>query len=208
MPLHEQYIFAFLHRPHLEGPQALQGYVPCHKVAGGSANYKGIGDPAAYKAMGASGVTIATGLDLGQTDAATLSQYGLDAGIINFVRPYLGLKKDAALHKLHNLPLTISPETATALDNAVHAGYLHRYVIPAYNKAAIQPFADLPKQAQAVIFSLCFQKGCTGVRKDWPKVWNFLALQDWPAAADELLHGFTQYAKRRAVEGRELMELC
>lgn len=208
MPLQQNYIFAFLHRDHLEGPQALHGYIPCHKVAGGTANYRGIGDPAAFIAMGASGVTFATGVDLGQTDITTLTNYGLDAGIINFVYPYLGLKKQAALQKLHALPLTVSQDIANQVDRAVHAGYLHRYVIPAYDKAAQKPFANLPKQAQAVIFSLCFQKGCTGVRKDWPKVWNHLIQQDWPSAAKELLHGFSQYASRRAVEGRELMELC
>lgn len=208
MPLHINYIRAFLNRPGVEGPQALQGYIPCYKNAGGSANYKGTGDPAAYRAMGASGVTLATGVDLGQTNAATLAAYGLDAGIINFMRPYLGLKKQAALEKLHQVPLTVSPQTAAALDNAVHTGYLHKNVIPAYNKAAVSPFADLPKQAQAVIMSICFQKGVSGTRNTAPETWKHLCVCDWQAASDELIHGFKQYASRRAIEGRLLREVC
>lgn len=214
------YISDFLTR--VEGPRQRRGYVPSNRRSDGKGrNYIGpagtdplgvqfpsTGDPGAFTAMGASGVTIATGCDLGQTDAATLRGYGLAEEIIRQFTPYLGLRKSAALNKLFAAPLVISKADATATDHAVHAGYLNRYVRPAYDRASSVPFDALPKQAQAVIFSCCFQKGCTGVRRDWPKTWACFITQNWCAAADELLHGFRQYAQRRAIEGRLLKELC
>lgn len=158
--------------------------------------------------MGASGVTIATGCDLGQTNAETLRAYGLADGIIWRFEPYISRKKSAALNKLFIDPLEISEVDAVATDHAVHNGYLSRYVRPAYDKASSIPFDDLPPQAQAVIFSCCFQKGCGGVQRDWPKTWHYFVKHDWCAAANELLHGFKQYAQRRAIEGKLLKELC
>lgn len=206
----------------VEGPRQRRGYVPSNRRSDGKGrNYIGpvgteplgvqfpsTGDPAAFVAMDASGVTIATGCDLGQTDAATLRGYGLPEAIIRIFTPYLGLRKSAALDKLFVAPLAISEADATATDHAVHAGYLNRYVRPAYDRDSSVPFDDLPRQAQAVIFSCCFQKGCGGVRRDWPKTWQYLTTQNWCKAADELLHGFRQYAQRRAIEGRLLKELC
>ena len=98
--------------------------------------------------------------------------------------------------KWHHLTMT-----AALLDECVHAGYLQRYVEPAYNRASSVKFADLPKQAQAVVFSICFQKGCGGVRRDWKNTWGYLITQNWPAAAAELQNGFSQYVGRRRDEG-------
>ena len=214
------YISDFLTK--VEGPRQMRGYVPCNRISDGKGkNYIGpagtpadgvqfpaTGQPGAFRAMGASGVTIATGCDLGQTDIATLRAYGLAGSLILLFSPYIGLKKSAALQKFFSKPLRISRLDAEATDLAVHGGYLARYVRPAYDKASRVPFDDLPAQAQAVIFSCCFQKGCTGVRRDWPKPWQYLTTQNWCKAADELLHGFRQYAQRRAIEGRLLKELC
>ncbi len=214
------YISEFLTR--VEGPRQRRGYVPSRRISDGRGrNYIGpdgtlplgmqfpaTGAPAAFEAMGASGVTIATGCDLGQTDAATLRGYGLADAIIREFSLYLGLKRRAALDRLFSRPLAISEADAAATDHAVHSGYLSRYVRPAYDRDSRIPFDNLPPQAQAVIFSCCFQKGCTGVRRDWPKTWRFFITQDWCGACGELLHGFRQYTERRATEGRLLKELC
>lgn len=193
----------------VEGPRQTVGYIPCYLKTGGSANYKGGSNPGNYKAMGASGVTIATGCDLGQTDIATLKGYGLtDAFLLNILSPYIGLKKDAAIQKLHQAPLAISAGHAELLDHAVHGGYLNRYVRPAYEKKSRVKFDDLPNQAQAVVMSVCFQKGCGGVARDWPKLWSYLTQGDWASAAHELRYGFKQYLGRRRTEAALLEELC
>lgn len=200
-----RYIQKLLKTPGVEGPRVTVGYIPARP-----GNFYGRPNqrPEAYTAIGASGVTIATGCDLGQTDAQTLRGYGLPDAIVNQLRPYIGLKRADAIQKLSALPLTISTDTAALLDECVHAGYLRRYVAPAYERAADVRFDDLPKQAQAVVFSVCFQKGCGGVRKDWPKLWGYLVTQNWCAASKELRTGFTQYKLRRRIEGELLKELC
>lgn len=199
------YIQALLNTPGVEGSRVTIGYIPARP-----GNFYGRPNqqPGSYTAIGASGVTIATGCDLGQTDAPTLQAYGVPLAIINQLRPYIGLKRSDAIAKLSALPLSISQDTAALLDECVHAGYLRRYVAPAYERAADVRFDDLPKQAQAVVFSVCFQKGCGGVRRDWPKLWGYLVTQNWCAASKELRTGFTQYQLRRKIEGELLQELC
>lgn len=200
------YISDFLTR--VEGPRQTRGYIPSFVKSGGTANYRGIGDPSKYTAMGASGVTIATGCDLGQTDLNSLREYGVnEIALLEKLIPYIGLKKDAALRKLNQMPLEITVAQATALDHAVHGGYLNKYVRPAYNRDSKVGFDDLPDQAQAVVMSVCFQKGCGGVRRDWPKTWKYLTTQDWAKASWELRNGFSQYKGRRTIEGKLLGEL-
>lgn len=193
----------------VEGPRQTVGYIPCFLKDGGSANYKGGANPARYIAMGSSGVTIATGCDLGQTDIATLRAYGLeDAGFLAMLAPYIGLKKKAAIDKLHAMPLTIGASQAEKLDHAVHGGYLRRYVKPAYEKKSCKKFDELPWQAQAVVMSVCFQMGCGGVARNCPKLWAYLCSCDWNNAANELSRGFAQYRNRRAIEVGLLREIC
>lgn len=216
-----KYISDFLTR--VEGDRQRRGYVPCtEKSSGRGRNYIGRTDTPAfgvpfpatgsaflYKAMGVSGVTIATGCDLGQTTRATLEDYGLnDRALLDTLQPYIGLKRDDALLKLFAAPLLITKEQSESLDYAVHGGYLRKYVRPAYDKASTVKFDDLPNQAQAVVMSVCFQKGCGGVRRDWPKTWKYLTTQDWARASHELQHGFVKYEGRRRMEGKLLEELA
>lgn len=200
-----EYISDFLNTPGVEGKRQTRGYIPASP-----GNFTGAQgqNPARYTAIGASGVTIATGCDLGQTDVPTLRAYGLSDAVVNSLIPYIGLKTSRAIAKLAQLPLSVSPDAAAEIDFCVHHGYLERYVRPAYEKAASVDFDNLPEQAQAVIFSCCFQKGCGGVRRDWPKLWGYLTCQDWSSAAHELLHGFRQYAGRRRIEGELLEEIA
>lgn len=182
-------------------------YIPCFLRSGGSANYFGGPNPGNYIAMGASGCTVGIGCDLGQTDAETLRTYGCAEDIVRIFTPYYGKKKTAAINILHGKPLTVSKEVAEALTLAVHEGYLARNVRPAYDRNSGVKFDSLPRQAQAVVMSVCYQKGAGGVRRDWPKTWRYLTTQDWAAAAYELKNGFAQYKTRRGIEGGLLEEL-
>lgn len=201
MPCNLSYIQAFLNRPGIEGPRRTRGYIPARP---GDFHGKASQDAARYTAIGASGVTVATGCDLGQTDAPTLRAYGLEPAIVSQLLPYMGKKRGEAIALLQRLPLIVSPETAQAIDAAVRLGYLQRFVRPAYETAAGVCVDHLPDPAQAVVFSCCFQKGCAGVRRDWPILWGHFTRRDWMAAARELRHGFTQYAARRRMEGELL----
>jgi len=210
MPIHLTRIQAFLNRSGVEGPPQLRGYIPCARKNGGSANYKGpeSGHPADFIAMGVSGVTVATGVDLGQTDADTLLRNGLESGIVNMLRPYFTLRRDAALKKLHALPLSVSADTARALDNVTLC--LHARLIAARYKRdnPAVPFEELPWQAQAAIFSLLFQRG-TGVSGKAPNTWAALVAGNWPDAARRFCDAalWDGYQGRRRLEGELLKEL-
>lgn len=202
MPLAISFISDFLST--VEGPRQTVGYIPCFKVAGGTANYKGAGDPAAFKAMGASGVTIATGCDLGQSSVGVMRGYGLEEVIVRKLLPYFEHKKEAALRVLHRIPFTISADDAAAIDAAVHIGYLRKYVIPVFERECHKMrFVNLPKQAQATIASICFQKGVGGTKRDAPKTWAALVHCDWADAADRLCNRslWREYQSRRGQEG-------
>lgn len=192
----------------VEGPRQTVGYIPCNSrwKAGKTADYKGEGDPDGFEVMGASGVTIATGVDLGQTDQSTLRKIGVPDGIVNQLIPYIGKKRNEAIITLHRMPLTVSPETAETLDHCVHAHHLS-LISRRYDRDAGKGAFDFaPWQAQAVIYSLLYQHGTGGASK-FPKTWRALVAQDWLAAALELLSdNWPAYLNRRHDEGALLME--
>lgn len=207
----------------VEGRRVAVGYVPSRRNSDGvGKNYVGRSMPTSsampaypvcgnhtdFTAIDSSGVTIGTGIDLGAYDAKALLGYGLPMGIVNVLRPYFGLKRDDALSTLYRLPLIISPDTAALLDECVIAGDCKTYIAPAYERDSGVSFESLPAQAQAVIFSVCYQYGVAGWRKFAPVTWGYLCKQDWCRASAELINGFKPYASRRAIEGRLLKELC
>ena len=145
-------------------------YIPCSRR-----NFRGESpyDPARYgEVIGVSGVTVGTGLDLGQQAEADLRRMNLAGAFRERFRPYLGKRRHEAVAALTAAPLTL----------------------------ADMPFAACPPEAQAVIVSLFYQLGAG--RTCCPKTWRLLCSADWPAASRELQTGFTRYARRRADEGR------
>ena len=226
MPIHLAHIRAFLNRPGIEGPQQLRGYIPCLWDPAGAApgaprrsrNYTGQPRPEEYTPMGVSGVTIATGVDLGQIGAEELrvlrgprpQGFGLSDAIANALAPYLGLRGDAAVRALRRLPLAVSRTTADALDDAVHGMHAARIAARYDQDSPIAPFASLPPQAQAAIFSLLYQLGCGGGPRRAPRTWAAFLSGDWRDAAARLGKGslWEGYQARRALEGKHLKELC
>ena len=207
--IHFDEIREVLHRPGFEGPQQLRGYIPCDLRTGGTANYYGGPNPERYVPMGISGVTIGTGVDLGQTDAATLGGMGVNPGIVNQLRPYLGQRRAAAVAVLRRLPLTLRQDVADDLDVAMLSHHVTK-IADYYDRAVGVPgmFARLPWQAQAVIVSIQYQRGVKSPRK-YPNTWSALVRQDWADAAARLGNGglWSGYQRRRGLEGRLLEEL-
>lgn len=198
---------AFLNRPGVEGPQQLRGYVPCTLTAGGSRNYTGYDSPTGYAAMGASGVTVGTGCDLGQQTAQSLDGVGHD--LLRKLAPYLGKRKGAALAALHTLPLGLTRAEADNLDTVVMSRYVRLSAARYDRDAGAGAFDSLPWQAQAVIHSLLFQRG-TGSPKSYPKTWKALVGRDWADASARLRNGvlWTGYQDRRRLEGALLAEVA
>ena len=209
MPIQYDSIAAVLHRPGFEGPQQLRGYIPCNLVGGGTANYYGGPNPERYEPMGISGVTVGTGVDLGQTDADTLRGMAIADGVIVRLRPYLGLRQEAAVLALHAAPLTLAAGDADGLDAAMLRHHVHKIAGRYDRDAGVGAFARLPWQAQAVIVSIQYQRGVNSPSK-YPNTWAALVRRDWADAARRLCtgHFWTGYRQRRALEGELLRELC
>lgn len=200
-------ISSVLHR--FEGPQQTRGYIPCNLTTGGTANYTGGATPERYVPMGVSGVTIGTGVDLGQTDADTLRGMGVPDAVIQQLVPYLGKRKADAVRALHERPLVISAGDADVLDAAMLKHHVGKISARYDRDAGEGAFEKLPWQAQAVIVSIQYQRGVNSPSK-YPNTWRALVRQDWQDAAARLQNGslWSGYQSRRAAEGRILEELC
>jgi Bacterial toxin homologue of phage lysozyme, C-term len=170
----------------LEGAGILKGYVPVSQTSN-------------------SGVTIATGVDLGQATTAEIDGWGIDDSLKAKLKPYCGLQKQAAVDFLAANPLVITPDECEQIDSVVEAEYAAR-VAATYNASAHMAFANLPDRAQTVIVSVAFQYG-TGLAKACPKFWAAAIVQNWAGMVHELQNFGDQYTPRRLKEANYLMPI-
>lgn len=170
----------------------LRGYIPCKP-----GNYRG-GPKEGYTAIGASGVTIATGLDLGQQALADLKRFGIAGDLQNKLIPYLGKQKQKAIDALQGHPLTISDEECDRINQGVHADYIRR-AASLYDKSSPLRFENIPAEAQTVIVSLFYHLGAPSQYPDG--VWEALKNGNWPSAATFLKKDTSIYKFRRRDEG-------
>lgn len=207
MPIYTDKIRSVLTR--FEGAQQVTGYIPCNKKSGGTANYKGGPNPDNYVPMGISGVTIATGVDLGQTSAAALLKMGVRQTTVNDLKVYLGKQKFEAVKVLHEFPLTVSLSVANELDECMHKYHIG-IIRDRYDRDAGKgTFETLPWQAQAVIVSILYQRG-VGSPSKFLGTWNVLVSQKWADAAKRFQNPalWNGYQSRRTAEGKILEELA
>lgn len=177
----------------------LQAYIPCRKRNFTGLNkFEDCGD-----VIASSGVTIGTGLDLGQQTEERLQNMGIELASIIKMRPYIGKIKMDAVAALRDRPLRITDAECDQLDRCVHTTYIDEARVR-YNRASSLDFDQLPWQAQAVIVSLGYQLGGSS---RYPTTWKHLVAGDWQKAAWELRHGFKNYANRRADEARLLEQI-
>ena len=153
-----------------------------------------------------SGVTIATGFDLGARNKDDLRRLGIQGALFNKLTPYLGLKKTDAAKKLEQKPLNISTAECLQIDQVVKTHYLTQ-LAKRYNNAipsSATKFEDLKPEFQTVITSLSFQYGLELARST-PKFWASVVAQDWALAVRMLRNFQDQYPTRRNKEA-DLME--
>ncbi|MFC4701461.1 pesticin C-terminus-like muramidase [Glaciecola siphonariae] len=162
----------------LEGKGLLNGYVP------DANNSK-------------SGVTIATGFDLGARNVHDLKSLGLSASLIEKLSPYLGYQGREALEILAKQPLYINEIQAAVIDEAVKYQMTKR-VIELYNEHSQIDFAVLPARWQTVISSVAFQYG--NLAKRCPRFFEAVITQDWEKAISELRDFGDNYSARRLQE--------
>lgn len=180
--------FAYLSR--WEGGQHLYGNIPvCKTKTGGK------------EVCGNSGLTIATGFDVGQRTAAELRRLGFDERIVQTLLPYVNLTKAAALNKLNadkaaGRPPFLYKSEADMVDGIVKKAHLMA-AIEAYNNATGRDgaFQQLTPAQQTVLFSRTFHQGpgmhktatakqfyAAAVRGDWKAVETHL--RNYPVSVD------------------------
>lgn len=172
----------------LEGGSKTTGYVPAAGVS-------------------KSGVTIATGFDLGQRSENDLKSLRLDALLIAKLKPYLGSKGANAQALLIKNPLMINLIQAQAIDKSVKSLHIAQLKLK-YNAAPGNKikFIDLPPEAQTVITSVSFQYG-VGLNIRAPKFWKAATSQDWPETIKILKSFGDAYPTRRKKEAALLEKI-
>jgi hypothetical protein len=135
--------FAALGR--FEGGQLLKGYILMSKG----------------KVAGISGVTVCTGVDLGQQDEKWLDGLGLLADLQAKLRPYLGVRQQAAVDLLARTPLAVTLDEANALDGAVQKQFLVS-TLQSWNanrEDGTPGFTQLTQAQQTVLLSRTYHQG-------------------------------------------------
>ncbi len=160
-------------------------------------------------AISKSGVTIATGFDLGQRSMADLNNLKLPASLVSKLKPYLGKKGKTAAEYLRKNPLLITAEQGKKLDRSVKITHIKnlqtRYLASAHNESKIQLF-DTPAEAQTVIASVSFQYG-VNLASVTPKFWKAISSQDWKNGVEILKKFGDVYPTRRNKEATLLSRI-
>jgi hypothetical protein len=178
----------------LEG-NARDGYVPCRG-----------GVP-----LGASGVTIGMGCDLGALDRKALDALGLPQPLEDALAPYLSRKGVEAQAALAASPLHLAAEDVDRLNAAVQSAHVEA-LRRAYDRATGTQgarFDDLPAAAQTVIASVKLQWGnIWSARHKSAAVrafWRAAVARDW-RGMEAVLRGWTPatYKTRRDKEADHL----
>jgi hypothetical protein len=171
--------FSFLAK--WEGGQCLHGYVPIAKG----------------KVAGNSGMTIATGFDIGQKSAAAIRKLNLGKDLEDQLIPFADHKFPGMAHlqvvnaviQLHAPVPRISKGQADLIDGLVHREHLAA-AVSAWNsnrKNGVPAFSKLPVPWQTVLFSRTFHQG-VGMHKTSiaRKFYNAATAGEWTKAVREL----------------------
>jgi hypothetical protein len=154
-----------------------------------------------------SGVTIATGFDLGARNENDLRKLNLSAVIVTKLKPYLGLKGIAAQNLLKTKPLILSATECNYIDKEVISNSI-KSLVNAYD-AALKPkhikFYQLPTEAQTAIASVAYQYGNLNIKT--PKFWKEVVDQDWGSAVKTLNNFGDLYPSRRKLEAQLLNKI-
>lgn len=147
-----------------------------------------------------SGVTVGTGVDLGNRTEYELKHLGLSADLVDKLKPYLGKKDKLADAILERKPLRLTKDEAQELDVAVKAD-IQKSVSKRLEKSGVE-LTSLPPEAQTVVHSLAYNFG-PALDTALPTIWKAIIANDW-GRVQELLRS-TKW-KQPELKARRLRE--
>lgn len=150
-----------------------------------------------------SGVTIATGCDLGAMRFTDLTNLG--PGLAQALCAYVGLSGERAVQALKDRPLTITDAEANKIDQTTFANTVE--AVRSHYDAAVGPGAwdGLPDEAQTVIASVTFQYGTPWIRT--PNFWTAAVAKNWNRVYGCLCHFGDAYQTRHDKEAAYIKSL-
>lgn len=131
-----------------------------------------------------SGVTIGTGVDLGQQSEEKFRKLGIPEDIIKKLSPYFKKKKDKAVKALEEYgAVTLTDDEVFAIDKAIKQDTL-KETKRWYNKTNTvgQDWSDLNDRQQTAILSVRYNHGPKGA----PNFYRQVTSGDWSAAIENL----------------------
>lgn len=150
-----------------------------------------------------SGVTVATGCDLGQRNEDDIR--GLDDSLIAKLKPYIGVTGSDAAALLSRLPLAITVDEAIAIDTLTHREAIINLMHDWANAKACIRLECLDKKLRTVVASVAFQYGDLPTRT--PNFWKQVTTGDWTAAYYNLMDFKDAYPSRRRLEAKLVSEV-
>ena len=140
-----------------------------------------------------SGVTIASGFDLGARNEADLK--GLPQDIIDTLKPFLGFKGAKAEEVASNLK--VSKEQANIINEFSKKEAVDK-LSSKWQTATGKSFDELPREKATVVASVAFQYGDLESRT--PNFWKQVTSDDWEGAVSNLRDFGDNYGTRRDSE--------
>ena len=164
---------------HLEGKPSNFGYIPKDTKGGVE-----------------SGVTIATGIDLGGQNAESITELGMER-MLKQLQPYLGLKGQSAKDYLRSNPLNLKSQDVKDLDLALQNQRVAR-LEKQFNNSSKVKFAELPSEYQTVLTSVAHQY--YDLPKRTPNFWKQMTGGQYDKALGNLRDFGDEYGTRRNKE--------
>jgi hypothetical protein len=146
-----------------------------------------------------SGVTIASGFDLGARNKNDLK--GLPKDIVKTLTPYLGLKGIEAQNFLDNKELVITEEQGKIINEFAKKEAV-KNLKTRWEETTKTSFDKLPKEKATVLASVAFQYG--DLESQTPNFWRQTTNNKWMEAYNNLLNFGDIYESRRKREAEYL----
>jgi hypothetical protein len=146
-----------------------------------------------------SGVTVGTGVDIGQRSVADIQALGISEALKQKLIPYAGLKGQGAMNFLANRPLRLTEDEAYALDGAI-GQEIFGDVATLYDATATgNAFSELPLEAKTAIGDVAYQYGAN-LPQRLPDFWGDVTQGRWDEATQSLKNFGDRYPARRTAE--------